>query len=255
MLAEALSFKVSLDFIEYLKKTRLYATNIVIGFWDNNTKEFMKFGSFGDMLQYYEKVYNIVDVSSLGSLCYLQSFSLSSDLYEFPTQYIVNDILGSPNITPGSAYDIQRNEQRKVFIDRQTTFIKQSINEYVGLFNQLKVIYSSGVYTKIRAIPGWSKNGSYLKSLEELLQNYGENNLLGTERMAFKRSPETRVQKERFIEPQETKTQKEWFRDSQEELIEFIKAEGFTEEELEIGRKLFHVFLTYHQHRTTKKRM
>ncbi len=176
MLVEALSFKVSLDFLDYLRKARLYATNIVVGFWDRSTREFMTFGSLAEMNQYFEQAYGIVDTSSLGSLCYLQSFSLSSDLYDFPTQYLVSDVTGAFGITVGSSYDIQRNSQRSIFVDRQTAFIRQGINEYVLFFNEIRIIYVTGIYSQLYAIPGWSRNTWYLNSLRKsLLSEYNNN--------------------------------------------------------------------------------
>jgi len=176
LLVEALSFKVSLDFLDYLRKARLYATNIVVGFWDRSTREFMTFGSLAEMNQYFEQAYGIVDTSSLGSLCYLQSFSLSSDLYDFPTQYLVSDVTGTFGITVGSSYDIQRNSQRSIFVDRQTAFIRQGINEYVLFFNEIRIIYVTGIYSQLYAIPGWSRNTWYLNSLQKsLLSEYNNN--------------------------------------------------------------------------------
>ena len=40
----------------------------------------------------------------------------------------------------------------------------------------------------------------------------------------------------------EKETQKERLREAQEKIITFVKAEGFTEDELEVGRKLFYSF-------------
>ncbi len=176
MLVEALSFKVSLDFLEYLKKARLYATNIVVGFYDRTTREFMTFASLGEMSQYFEQAYGIVDTSSLGSLCYLQSFSLGSDLYDFPTQYSVGDVTGSFTLTAGSSYDIQRNQQRSIFVNRQTSFIRQGIAEYVAFYNEIRIIYITGIYSQLYAVPGWSRNTWYLNSLRNsLLSEYGNN--------------------------------------------------------------------------------
>lgn len=176
MLIEALSFKVSLDLLGYLKKARLYSSNIVIGFWDRSTKETITFNSLEEVSSYFSQNYEIVDTSSLGSLCYLQSVSLSSDLYDFPTQYLLSDVTASFTLKVGSSYDIQRNAQRSVFVDRQTMFIRNTINEYVTFFNEIKIIYVTGIYSQLYAIPGWSRNTWYLNSLQKaLLSDYSNN--------------------------------------------------------------------------------
>lgn len=176
MIVEALSFKVSLDLLGYFKKARLYSTNIVIGFYDRSTTEFTTFTSLDQMSVYFDSMYPDVDPSELGSLCYLQSVSLASDLYDFPTQYTIKDVVGSFTLTSGSSYDIQRNVQRSIFVDRQTAFINQTLNEYIKFFNEIKIIYITGIYSPLYAIPGWSRNTWYLNSLQKsLLSDYSNN--------------------------------------------------------------------------------
>lgn len=176
MVIEALSFKVSLDLLGYFKKARLYSTNIVIGFYDRTTTEFTTFPTLDDMHTYFDELYGNIDPFTLGSLCYLQSVSLSSDLYDFPTQYTLKDVVGSFTLTSGSSYDIQRNVQRSVFVDRQTAFINQTLNEYLSFFNQIKIIYITGIYSQLYAVPGWSRNTWYLNSLQKaLLADYNNN--------------------------------------------------------------------------------
>lgn len=176
MLIEALSFKVALDFLGYLKKARLYSENIVVGFWDRTTRETTQFTSLEQMNLYYENAYKIVDTSALGSLCYLQSVSLNSDLYDFRTEYILRDVTNSFSLTSGSSYDIQRNTERSIYVDRQTAFLTQTINEYVTFFNEIKIIYITGIYSQLYAVPGWSRNTWYLNSLKNsLLGDYSNN--------------------------------------------------------------------------------
>lgn len=190
MLIEALSFKVSLDLLGYLKKARLYSSNIVIGFWDRSTKETITFNSLEEVSSYFSQNYEIVDTSSLGSLCYLQSVSLSSDLYDFPTQYLLSDVTASFTLKVGSSYDIQRNAQRSVFVDRQTMFIRNTINEYVTFFNEIKIIYVTGIYSQLYAIPGWSRNTWYLNSLQKaLLSDYSNNTFPYTNKNISKAPP------------------------------------------------------------------
>ncbi len=176
MVVEALTFKVALDLLEYFRKGRLYSANIVIGFWDRVSTEFITFNSLDEMSSYFESNYQIIDTSSLGSLCYLQSVNLSSDLYDFPTQYSLKDVTSAFSLTVGSSYDIQRNAQRSIFVDRQSGFIRQAINEYLPFYNDIRTIYVTGIYSQLYAVPGWSRGTWYLNSLQRaLLSEYSNN--------------------------------------------------------------------------------
>ena len=167
MIVEALSFKLALDFLQYLKKNRINTTGIKIMFWDRINNEFITYEDVNTMSLYFDTQYKLIDNCVLGSLCSLELFSGVSDLYDFTTEYTASNITGSYKLTSGSQYDRQRNSQRSIFTDRQISFINQSVGEYLKFYNEIRRIYVTGIYSPCYAEPGWSQNTWYLSSLRK----------------------------------------------------------------------------------------
>ncbi len=167
MIVEALSFKLALDFLQYLKKNRINTSGIKIMFWDRINNEFTTFDNVPAMSLYFDAQYKFIDNCVLGSLCSLELFNGVSDLYDFTTEYTASNITGSYKLTSGSQYDRQRNSQRSIFTDRQISFINQSIGEYLKFYNEIRRIYVTGIYSPCYAEPGWSQNTWYLASLQK----------------------------------------------------------------------------------------
>lgn len=167
MIVEALSFKLALDFLLYLKKNRINTSGIRLIFWDRVNHEFASFEDVVAMSSYFDEQYKFIDNCILGSLCSLELFNGTSDLYDFTTEYIASDITGSYKLTTGSQYDRQRNKQRSIYTDRQISFINQAVGEYLKFYNEIRRIYVTGIYSPCYAEPGWSQNTWYLKSLRQ----------------------------------------------------------------------------------------
>ena len=169
MIIEALSFKLALDFFKYLKKNRIYSTDIKIDFFDRVRHEYYDFTDVDAMQEHWDSYYRIIDNCYLGSLGGVTFFRSESDAYNFNTNYKAIDVLSPEKyqLIPGSGFDGQRNSQRKIFKDRQKDFINKTVAEYVAFYNELKYIYVTGIYSPCYAEPGWSENTWYLKSLRE----------------------------------------------------------------------------------------
>ena len=165
MIVEALSFKLALDFLLYLKKNRINTSGIRLMFWDRVNNEFTSFEDVVKMSSYFDEQYKFIDNCVLGSLCSLELFNGTSDLYDFTTEYTASNITGSYKLTTGSQYDRQRNKQRSIYTDRQISFINQAIGEYLKFYNEIRRIYVTGIYSPCYAEPGWSQNTWYLNSL------------------------------------------------------------------------------------------
>lgn len=176
MVVEALSFKLVLDLFQYFKKNRIYASNIKLRFWNRNNSEFITFNNVDELFSYFITQYQTVDDCILGSLCSVEVFNATSDIYNFTTEYIATNIIESYNLTTSSQYDRQRNNQRKPLINRQINFINQSVKEYTEHYNELNRIYINGIYSPCYAIPGWSEGTGYLKTLKNLLFNNASKN-------------------------------------------------------------------------------
>jgi hypothetical protein len=165
LIVEALSFKLALDFLLYLKKNRINTSGIRLMFWDRVNNEFTSFEDVVKMSSYFDEQYKFIDNCVLGSLCSLELFNGTSDLYDFTTEYTASNITGSYKLTTGSQYDRQRNKQRSIYTDRQISFINQAIGEYLKFYNEIRRIYVTGIYSPCYAEPGWSQNTWYLNSL------------------------------------------------------------------------------------------
>lgn len=165
MLIEALSFKLALDFLEYLRKNRIVSTGINLVFWDRVNHEFTTHPDLNSMSVYFDEQYKFIDNCELGALCSLEVFQGTSNLYDFTTQYTASNITSSYKLTAGSQYDRERNEQRGILTSRQILFINQAVGDYLRFFKEIKQIYVTGIYSPCYAVPGWSQNTWYLNSL------------------------------------------------------------------------------------------
>lgn len=165
MIVEALSFKLALDFLQYLKKNRITAINAKITFWDRVNNEFTTYEDVAAMSLYFDTQYKFIDNCVLGSLCSLELFDGTSNLYDFTTEYTASNITNSYKLISGSQYDRQRNEQRGILVNRQISFINQAVEEYLKFYNEIRKIYVTGIYSPCYAQPGWSQNTWYLNSL------------------------------------------------------------------------------------------
>lgn len=167
MIVEALSFKLALDFLEYLKKNRITTNGIRILFWDRINNEFTTYENIDAMSSYFNEQYTLVDNCVLGSLCSIEVFGGVSNLYDFTTEYTASNITRSYKLVSGSQYDRQRNSQRDILIDRQINFINQAVSEYLKFYNEIRHIYVTGIYSPCYAEPGWGQGTLYLKKLRE----------------------------------------------------------------------------------------
>lgn len=167
MILEAISFKLASDFFTYLKKNRIVANSIKIDFFDRVKHEYVNFPTVEDMQSYFTENYTPIDNCFLGDLGAIQFFLADSNTYNFDTSYKAIDVTGNFQLIQDTPFDGQRNSQRDVFKQRQINFIKQTVNEYLAFFNEIKRIYITGIYSPCYAEPGWSENTWYLKSLRE----------------------------------------------------------------------------------------
>lgn len=171
MIIEALTFKLSLDFIKYLKKNRIDITDIRTKFFDKvqGSSEFVTYADVDALQNFYDKSYVPLDPCFLGDLVGIEFFRGESTLYDFENTYIASDVTGAYSLKSGSGFDLQRNSQRKVLTDRQIGFINKAVEEYREYFNELKKIYVTGIYSPCYAVPGWSQGTWYLDQLRKTL--------------------------------------------------------------------------------------
>ena len=170
MVIEALSYKLCLDFFIYLNKNRIYSTDIKLDFYDRSKHEYVNFSDLDSIQTFFTDNYLPVETCSLGDLVTLQNFRSSSDVYSFPTTYIVTDIaLPSYQLVQGSGFDLKRNDFRTPMKNRQKALLESALDEYRLFYNELKMIYHTGIYSPCYAEPGWSKNTWYLNSLKNAL--------------------------------------------------------------------------------------
>ncbi len=170
MVVEALTFKLSLDFFVYLKKYKIDVSKIRVGFYDqvNQKTEFTDFNSIEEMELFYQNNYVPFDPCFIGDIVSIQLFLGASELYEFTTEYRASDLTGNFTLTEGSSFDIQRNSQRSVFVNRQVSFINKAVKEYRKYWDEIYRIYTLGIYSPCYAVPGWSQGTWYLNQLREV---------------------------------------------------------------------------------------
>lgn len=169
---EALSFKLALDFVKYLKKNRIYLYDIRLSYYDKieSSYEFFTFNDLSEMDNHYTEYY-LKAGCKLGRLVSIQIFRADSDAYDFKTSYRGIDVSSRLNyrLESLSSFDIKRNPIRRKFIERQITFINNTVDEYVNFYEEIKYIYETGIYSPCYAEPGWSENTWWLKSLRETI--------------------------------------------------------------------------------------
>ena len=163
MVVEALTFKLSLDFFVYLKKYKIAVSKIRIGFFDIaiNKSTYTEFSSIDEMELFYQTNYVPFDPCFVGDLVSIQVFIGESNLYDFTTEYRVENVTKDFKITSGSSFDIQRNKQRQVLTNRQIGFVNRAVEDYQKFWNEINRIYTTGIYSICYAIPGWSEGTWY----------------------------------------------------------------------------------------------
>lgn len=169
MVVEALTFKLSLDFFVYLKKYKINVSKIRLGFYDQVSAktEFTDFSGVSEMETFYKDNYIPFDNCLVGDLVSIELFLGDSDVYNFLTEYRAEDLTGNFRLTSGSAFDKQRNSQRKNLTNRQIGFINKAVENYQKYWNEIYRIYTTGIYSPCYAIPGWSEGTWYLNQLRE----------------------------------------------------------------------------------------
>ncbi len=167
MILEGITFKLALDFFTFLKKNRITCTNIKLDFFDKVKHEYIDFADVAALELYYNTNYKPIDNCILGDLVSIVYFLGSSELYNFTTDFRAIDVTENLKLETGSAFDLQRNSGRQVFINRQIQLIKNAVADYVKYFLQLRYIYVTGIYSPCYAEPGWSENTWWLKSFRE----------------------------------------------------------------------------------------
>lgn len=170
MVVEALTFKLSLDFFVYLKKYKINVSKIRVGFYDQASEktEFTDFSSIAEMEAFYQNNYVPFDDCFVGDVVSIELFLGESDLYDFRTEYRAEDLTGNFKLTPGSAYDTQRNAQRKPLTERQVGFIKRAVEDYRKYWGEIYRIYTTGIYSPCYAVPGWSEGTWYINQLRRV---------------------------------------------------------------------------------------
>jgi hypothetical protein len=166
LIIESISLKLVVDLLTYLQKSRLYATNIKILFFDGVLNEYATFQDLPQLASFFEENYKFLDDCQLGNLCSISAVSFSSDLYNFETSYQVSDVTGVLKIVPGKSYDRDRNSQQTIFIERQVSYLNNTISEYLSFFAEINRIYKTGIYAPCYAVPGWVQNTWYLSNLK-----------------------------------------------------------------------------------------
>jgi len=164
LIIEALTFKLALDFTDYLRKYRIYLTDVKMDFFDRTKHEFIDFADISAMQAHYD-TYLPIDICNLGDVAGIQFFRATSNCYDFDITYKATDVIGKLNVDQGVSFDLQRNSQRSTLTERQLTFLNKTIAEYLRFYNELKAIYITGIYSPCYAEPGWSENTWFLKSL------------------------------------------------------------------------------------------
>ena len=169
MIIEALTFKLSLDFLQYLKKNRIEVTDIRTKFFDKvqGSSEFVTYATVDAVKEFYDKSYVPLDPCFLGDLVGIEFFRGTSNLYGFESTYTASDLTANYSLVSGSSFDLQRNSQRKVLTNRQIEFINKSVEEYREYYNELQKIYVTGIYSPCYAVPGWSQGTWYLDQLRK----------------------------------------------------------------------------------------
>ena len=173
MVVEALTFKLTLDFFTYFNKNKVHTSNVRISFYDiiNRKREYVNFNNIEELREFYNNNYFPYDPCYLGDIVSIEAFDVYSELYNFKTSYNAIDVVGDVKVTPGFDYDVDRNEQRSIYLDRQTSFISNSISDYRRYYDEIYGIYVTGIYSPCYAEPGWSQGTWYLGQLRNAFKS------------------------------------------------------------------------------------
>jgi len=167
LVVETLTFKLAIDFFRYLSKNKINLENTRLSYYDRVKREYVGYSSIANMQSYFDENYLILDNCILGDLVSIETFGVSSDVYNFNTDYIGTDVTSNYKLVSGSSYDRERNSQWSILKNRQIGLVNNAVADYLKFYNEIKKIYITGIYAPCYAEPGWSRNTWYLKSLKE----------------------------------------------------------------------------------------
>lgn len=170
-LIEELSFKLLVDLFRYLNKGRIYCVDIRLDKFNRTSHNFETYSNLIGLEETYQSTYVPSNPKELGSLVGVQSFSATSDTFNFTSTYSVNDILGNVTIRSSRSYDVDRNAERQILESRQKLFLESTINEYITFYRLIRKVYITGIYSPLYAQPGWSQGTFLLNSIKEYLSD------------------------------------------------------------------------------------
>jgi len=171
LLIEGLTFKIIQDFFIFLDKNKIVLTGVKVDFFDRTRHEFINFNNLDEVKLFYSQNYVPINNCVLGDLSGIQQFTAVSNVYGFTTTYKISDLLENAKIIQGGGFDRNRTQERNILKERQFKFIQKSIKDYLRFYNELKFIYSNGIYSPCYAEPGWSENTWFLNELRGLYTN------------------------------------------------------------------------------------
>jgi hypothetical protein len=174
MLFEITSFQLIHNFFQHLKKNKIDSKDIRVSFFDGKEKR-VHTNLIDDnyLFTYYVSSYMVPHNCKLGRFSKIEQFNCQSMLYDFVTKFEVIDPTNKLKIKQGSDFDINRNDQRVIYRERQREKLENICNKYMVLSNALESEYLdvlnnySEVYSPCYAEPGWSEHTLVLKKIRE----------------------------------------------------------------------------------------
>jgi hypothetical protein len=155
----------------------MVVTDIRISKYDGNTRRYLYFNTTKELQQYFNKNYKFINNCDLGDIGVISDFKVKSNLYNFKTIYNVIDVCEDYTIYKGKDFDNQRKDKRNQNLSIQYTKLVDNINKYKKHCENIKKIYTNGIYSPCYAEAGWSEGTGELKYYKDTLLNFSNTNI------------------------------------------------------------------------------
>lgn len=114
--------------------------------------------TYDEFVKLLNTQYSEIDYCSLGNIWTLEQYEGTSTLYKEHTKIKLLNPVKNLSLVVKSDYNIERLTLTNRNIITQRNVIENAVAQFKSVYDRLKLIHSTGIYSPCYAIPGWSEN-------------------------------------------------------------------------------------------------
>lgn len=127
--------------------------------------------TYDEFIKLLNTQYSEIDYCSLGNIWTLEQYEGTSTLYKEHTKIKLLNPVKNLSLVMKSDYNIERLTLTNRNIITQRNVVENAVAQFKSVYDHLKLIYSTGIYSPCYAIPGWSEGTLMLFNLYNQIKN------------------------------------------------------------------------------------